>query len=82
MPSKQGMRMSGETTETLHLTNLERQHIGEYSCSSTNEVGENHSLVVILKVQCECIMMLFSMSVDLEHTILNQLFTHCLFDDT
>lgn len=45
--------MSGETTETLHLANLERQHIGEYSCSSTNEIGENHSLVVTLKVQCE-----------------------------
>lgn len=49
----QGMRMSGENTETLHLNNLERQNIGEYSCSSKNEIGENHSTTLTLRVQCE-----------------------------
>lgn len=45
--------MSNEITETLHLTNLERQNIGEYSCSSRNELGENHSSTITLRVQCE-----------------------------
>lgn len=45
--------MSGENTETLHLTNLQRQHIGEYSCSSSNEIGENHSSTLNLRVQCK-----------------------------
>lgn len=49
----QGMRMSGENTETMHLNNLERQNIGEYSCSSKNEIGENHSTTLTLRVQCE-----------------------------
>lgn len=44
--------MSGENAETLHLVNLERQNIGEYSCSSKNEVGENHSSTISLRVQC------------------------------
>lgn len=44
--------MSGENAETLHLVNLERQSIGEYSCSSKNEVGENHSSTISLRVQC------------------------------
>ncbi|XP_055324550.1 B-cell receptor CD22 [Sitodiplosis mosellana] len=48
---KNGMRMSGENTETLHLTNLERQNIGEYSCSSRNDLGENHSSTITLRVQ-------------------------------
>lgn len=45
--------MSGENTETLHLTKLERQNIGEYSCSSRNELGENHSSTITLRVQCK-----------------------------
>lgn len=45
--------MSGEITETLHLFNLERQHIGEYSCSSKNDLGENHSSTITLRVQCK-----------------------------
>lgn len=45
--------MSGENTETLHLMNLERQNIGEYSCSSKNEIGENHSSTITLRVQCK-----------------------------
>lgn len=45
--------MSGENTETLHLTNLERQNIGEYSCSSRNDLGENHSSTLTLRVQCK-----------------------------
>lgn len=47
--------MSGENTETLHLINLERQNIGEYSCSSKNDLGENHSSTITLRVQCEFI---------------------------
>lgn len=48
------MRMSDENVETLHLTNLQRQHIGEYSCSATNQIGENHSSTLNLRVQCKC----------------------------
>lgn len=46
--------MSGENTETLHLFNLERQNIGEYSCSSRNDLGESHSSTITLRVQCKC----------------------------
>lgn len=47
------MRMSGENSETLHLNSLERQNIGEYSCSSRNEIGENQSSTITLRVQCK-----------------------------
>lgn len=45
--------MSGENTETLHLINLARQNIGEYSCASKNELGESHSSTIVLRVQCK-----------------------------
>lgn len=54
--------MSGEDTETLHLIYLERQNIGEYSCSSRNDLGENHSSTITLRVQCEFI--IYSMHLD------------------
>lgn len=65
----QGMRMSGEITETLHLTNLERQNIGEYSCSSRNELGENHSSTITLRVQCKFMMVKGLMANDLPNSI-------------
>lgn len=46
--------MSGEHVETLHLINLQRQHIGEYSCAASNQIGENHSSTLNLRVQCKC----------------------------
>lgn len=65
----QGMRMSDENVETLHLTSLQRQHIGEYSCAATNQIGENHSSTLNLRVQCKC----FLRSMAVIDTIFNTL---------
>ncbi|CAO1422538.1 unnamed protein product [Diamesa serratosioi] len=48
---KNGMRMTGENTETLHLTFLERESGGSYACSASNTEGETRSSTLLLKVQ-------------------------------
>jgi hypothetical protein len=50
---EQGMRMTGENTETLHLTMLERESGGSYACAATNTEGETRSSSLYLKVQCK-----------------------------
>lgn len=49
----QGMRMSGESTEIMHLTQLERESAGAYACGATNTEGETRSSSLTLKVQCK-----------------------------
>ena len=49
------MSMSGENTETLHLTSLERESSGSYACSAQNTEGETRSSSLILKVLCKLI---------------------------
>lgn len=49
----QGMRMTGENTETLHLTMLERESSGSYACAASNTEGETRSSSLYLKVQCK-----------------------------
>lgn len=68
--------MSGENTETLHLIGLERQNIGEYSCSSRNDLGENHSSTITLRVQCE---LKINYSVHLDCILFNHMFSYFLF---
>ncbi|GAB0094140.1 Immunoglobulin-like domain [Sergentomyia squamirostris] len=48
---KNGMRMTGENSETLHLTMLERESEGSYSCSALNTEGETQSTPLVLQVQ-------------------------------
>ncbi|KRK04311.1 uncharacterized protein Dyak_GE10563, isoform C [Drosophila yakuba] len=48
---KNGMRMSGESTEIMHLTQLERECAGAYACGATNTEGETRSSSLTLKVQ-------------------------------
>ncbi|XP_055853449.1 hemicentin-1 isoform X3 [Episyrphus balteatus] len=48
---KNGMRMSGENLEILHLTMLERESAGSYACGATNTEGETRSSSLTLKVQ-------------------------------
>ncbi|KAL7023357.1 hypothetical protein ACKWTF_012568 [Chironomus riparius] len=48
---KNGMRMTGEDSETLHLTLLERESTGAYLCSASNTEGETRSSSLYLKVQ-------------------------------
>jgi hypothetical protein len=50
---EQGMRMTGENTETLHLTMLERESGGSYACAAKNTEGETRSSSLYLKVQCK-----------------------------
>jgi hypothetical protein len=45
--------MTGENTETLHLTILERESSGAYACAATNTEGETRSSSLYLKVQCK-----------------------------
>lgn len=47
------MRMSGENTETLHLTQLQRESGGNYACGAQNSEGETRSTTLTLQVQCE-----------------------------
>jgi len=54
----QGMRMTGEDSETLHLTHLERESTGAYLCSASNTEGETRSSSLYLKVQCKYIFFL------------------------
>lgn len=49
----QGMRMSGESTEIMHLTQLERESAGAYACGATNTEGETRSSSLTLRVQCK-----------------------------
>lgn len=51
--------MTGENTETLHLTFLERESGGSYACSASNTEGETRSSTLLLKVQCKCHSMFF-----------------------
>lgn len=46
--------MTGESTETLHLTQLQRESAGFYSCGAQNTEGETRSSTITLKVQCKC----------------------------
>ncbi|KAH8288367.1 hypothetical protein KR054_001703 [Drosophila jambulina] len=48
---KNGMRMSGESTEIMHLTQLERESAGAYACGATNTEGETRSSSLTLRVQ-------------------------------
>ncbi|XP_037943926.1 hemicentin-1 [Teleopsis dalmanni] len=48
---KNSMRMSGESTEILHLTQLERESAGAYACGASNTEGETRSSTLTLKVQ-------------------------------
>ncbi|KAI8044329.1 hypothetical protein M5D96_000483, partial [Drosophila gunungcola] len=48
---KNGMRMSGESLEIMHLTQLERESAGAYACGATNTEGETRSTSLALKVQ-------------------------------
>ncbi len=45
--------MSGENTETLHLTQLQRESGGNYACGAQNSEGETRSTTLTLKVQCK-----------------------------
>lgn len=47
------MRMSGENTETLHLTQLQRESGGNYACGAQNSEGETRSTTLTLNVQCK-----------------------------
>lgn len=47
------MRMSGESGETLHLVQLERESAGSYACAASNTEGETRSSSITLKVQCK-----------------------------
>uniref|UniRef100_A0A1B0BBE0 Ig-like domain-containing protein n=1 Tax=Glossina palpalis gambiensis TaxID=67801 RepID=A0A1B0BBE0_9MUSC len=40
---KNGMRMSGESNDILHLTQLERESAGAYACGAINTEGETRS---------------------------------------
>ncbi|XP_038106447.1 hemicentin-2 isoform X3 [Culex quinquefasciatus] len=48
---KNNMRMSGESGETLHLVQLERESAGSYACAASNTEGETRSSSITLKVQ-------------------------------
>ncbi|XP_073817369.1 motor axon guidance molcule sidestep isoform X4 [Musca autumnalis] len=48
---KNGMRMSGESSEIMHLTQLERESAGAYACGATNTEGETRSSSITLRVQ-------------------------------
>ncbi|XP_055679203.1 hemicentin-1 isoform X3 [Lutzomyia longipalpis] len=48
---KNGMRMTGESSETLHLMMLERESEGSYSCSALNIEGETQSTPLVIQVQ-------------------------------
>ncbi|KAG4079950.1 hypothetical protein HA402_006262 [Bradysia odoriphaga] len=48
---KNDMRMSGENTETLHLTQLQRESGGNYACGAQNSEGETRSTTLTLQVQ-------------------------------
>ncbi|XP_055618314.1 hemicentin-2 isoform X2 [Toxorhynchites rutilus septentrionalis] len=48
---KNNMRMSGESSETLHLTQLERESAGSYACAASNTEGETRSSSITLKIQ-------------------------------
>uniref|UniRef100_A0A1B0GE06 Ig-like domain-containing protein n=1 Tax=Glossina morsitans morsitans TaxID=37546 RepID=A0A1B0GE06_GLOMM len=48
---KNGMRMSGESNDILHLTQLERESAGAYACGAINTEGETRSSSISLKVQ-------------------------------
>ncbi|XP_023159288.1 hemicentin-1, partial [Ceratitis capitata] len=48
---KNGMRMSGESSEILHLTQLARESAGAYACGAANTEGETRSSSLTLKVQ-------------------------------
>lgn len=50
----QGMRMSGEAGEVLHLVGVERESAGNYACLATNTEGETTSSNLTLRVQCKC----------------------------
>jgi hypothetical protein len=47
------MRMTGESSEILYLTNLERESTGAYACSASNTEGETRSMTIQLNVQCK-----------------------------
>lgn len=47
--------MLGENVEYLHLTNLQRESAGSYSCGAINTQGETRSTTLLLKVQCKYI---------------------------
>ena len=47
------MRMSGESSEIMHLTHLERESAGAYACGAANTEGETRSSSLTLKVQCK-----------------------------
>ena len=49
----QGMRMSGEAQDVLHLTGVDRESAGTYACSALNTEGETRSSSLTLRVQCE-----------------------------
>ncbi|XP_053970042.1 hemicentin-1 [Anastrepha ludens] len=48
---KNGMRMSGESSDILYLTQLERESAGAYACGAANTEGETRSSSLTLKVQ-------------------------------
>ncbi|SPP80624.1 uncharacterized protein LOC117582815 isoform X4 [Drosophila guanche] len=48
---KNGMRMSGESTDIMHLTQLERESAGAYACGATNTEGETRSSSLTLRLQ-------------------------------
>lgn len=45
--------MTGENSETLHMTQLERESGGSYACSAANTEGETRSTTIQLRVQCK-----------------------------
>lgn len=45
--------MSGESSEIMHLTQLERESAGAYACGATNTEGETRSSSIALRVQCK-----------------------------
>jgi hypothetical protein len=45
--------MSGESSETLHLTQLERESGGSYACAAENQEGETRSSTLTLRIQCK-----------------------------
>lgn len=55
------MRMTGEDDEILHLTYLQRESGGAYSCGAQNSEGETRSSTLLLKVQCKYICVLHNL---------------------
>lgn len=78
--SLQGMRMSGESSEILHLTQLARESAGAYACGAANTEGETRSSSLTLKVQCKFLIYIHIFTEHL-HAYLYDFFFFNLFEN-